>query len=159
MNWLQQLSGIQWRDVEHEREQTLRSVVQRAGFAFLVRMSYRANNGTSLSSDYLALPIDDNDNTNLYFFERNVKPKNLVGILPVTRIWSPNDCVSDAEILYGECHAQACDIQAIVRPTFTYRVVAGKSASNNAASGQDTCLLLKKQKAEWLKRFSQTKSQ
>jgi hypothetical protein len=96
------------------------------------------------------LPIDDNDNTNLYFFEDSVKPKNVVGILPVTRRWSVNSCVFDVEVLYGQCHAEGCEIEAVMLPTLTYRVATPNPVTlNNAAPESDSsCRQLQKQKAE-----------
>lgn len=101
-------------------------------------------------SSYSVLPIDDEDNTQLYFFKDSVKAKNLAGILPATRHWSINDCVYDAEVLYGKCNSSVCDIKAIVLPSATYRI--GNSAPLAVAAGapeSDTsCNELEKQKAE-----------
>lgn len=150
MDWLQQLSGTNWRDLEREREHAIKNVTQRAGAAFRVQIRYPQGEGIVMLSSYSVLPIDDEDNTQLYFFKDSVKAKNLAGILPATRHWSINDCVYDAEVLYGKCNSSVCDIKAIVLPSATYRI--GNSAPLAVAAGapeSDTsCNELEKQKAE-----------
>jgi hypothetical protein len=152
MDWLQHISGTKWQDVEHEREKALKRVEQRAGTAFLVAMPMPPQQGNerAVRHDYLALPIDDNDDTHLYFFEGSVKPKNVVGILPVTRAWSVNTCVFDVEVLYGKCHAEGCEIEAIMLPTMTYRVATPHPIALTKVSPESdsSCLQLRKQREE-----------
>jgi len=150
MDWLQQLSGTRWQDVEHEREKALKRVEQRAGAAFVVNMPYPQRDGSVILHKFSVLPIDDNDNTNLYFFEKSVKPKNVVGILPVTRWWSVNSCVFDVEVLYGNCHTEGCEIEAIMLPTLTYGVATPNpiTLSNVSPESDSSCLQLQKRKAE-----------
>jgi hypothetical protein len=158
MDWLQQISGTKWRDVERERSKALKRVEERAGTAFLVTMPMPPQQGNEPAArrDYLALPIDDNDDTHLYFFEGSVKPKNVVGILPVTRAWSINTCVFDVEVLYGKCQAEGCEIEAIMLPTMTYRVATPNPISLTRVSPESdsSCMQLKKQQEEGLGRYA-----
>jgi hypothetical protein len=150
MDWVQQISGVKWRDVEHERQKALKRVEEHAGTAFVMpKPASQANEGKPRHR-YLALPIDDNDNTHLYFFEDSVKPSNVVGILPVTRSWSINSCVFDVEVLYGTCHAEGCEIEAIMLPTLTYRVATPHpiTLTRMSPESDSSCLQLQKQKAE-----------
>jgi hypothetical protein len=148
MDWLQQISGVRWRDVEHEREKALKRVEERAGSAFAVQIPYPREDGSVVFRKYMVLPIDDNDDTHLYFFEESVKAKNVVGILPVTRGWSINSCVFDVEVLYGKCHAEVCEIQAIMLPTLTYRVATPSPIALTKVSPESdsSCLELKKRR-------------
>ena len=150
MDWLQQISGVKWRDVEHEREKVLKRVEQRAGSAFAMQMPFPQADGSVTFHQYLVLPVDDNDNTDLYFFEASVKPRNVVGILPVTRGWSINNCVFDVEVLYGKCHREVCEVEAILLPTMTYRIATPNPISLTKVSPESdsSCLLLQKQQAE-----------
>jgi len=150
IDWLQQISGVKWRDVEHEREKALKRVEQRAGSAFAVQMPFPQADGSVTFHQYMVLPVDDNDNTDLYFFEESVKPRNVVGILPVTRGWSINSCVFDVEVLYGQCHREVCEVEAIMLPTMTYRVATPNPVSLTKVSPESdsSCLLLQKQQAE-----------
>jgi hypothetical protein len=150
MDWLQRISGVRWRDVEHERAKALKRVEQRAGSAFAVQMPFPQADGSVTFHKYLVLPVDDNDNTDLYFFEKSVKPQNVAGILPVTRGWSINSCVFDVEVLYGQCHREVCEVEAIMLPTMTYRVATPNPISLIRVSPESdsSCLQLKKQQAE-----------
>jgi hypothetical protein len=119
---------------------------QRAGAAFPVQLRSPTNNGTVALSTYSALPLDDNDTTDLYLFEGDVKTKNIVGILPVTRESSMNICASQAEVLYGECHTGACDIEAILLPDLTYRIANPRPVTTQAATDSESwCDKLNKQ--------------
>jgi hypothetical protein len=150
MDWLQQISGVKWRDVEHEREKALKRVEQRAGSAFAVQLPYPQADGSVTFHKYMVLPIDDNDNTDLYFFEESVKPQNVVGILAVTRGWSINSCVFDVEVLYGKCHPEVCEVEAIMLPTLTYRVATPSPITLTKVSPESdsSCRELWKQRAE-----------
>ena len=149
MEWLQQISGTKWRDVEHERQKALKRVEQRAGSAFALQILYPQQDGSAKFRNYMVLPIDENDNTDLYFFEERVKPKNVVGILPVTRAWSINSCVFDVEVLYGQCGPEVCEIEAIMLPTLTYRVATPHPITFNKVSPESdsSCLELRKRQA------------
>jgi hypothetical protein len=150
MDWLQQISGVRWRDVEHERGKALKRVEERSGSAFAVQMPFPQADGSVTFHKYLVLPVDDNDNTDLYFFAESVKPQNVVGILPVTRGWSINSCVFDVEVLYGKCHREVCEVEAIMLPTMTYRVATPNPISFTKVSPESdsSCLQLQKQQAE-----------
>ena len=93
MNWLNQVSGTKWVDIEQEREQALKTIEASAGAAFPVWLSHPAGVASRYSTEtYLVLPIESQDRTELFFFREKVKPKNIVGILPAVRQWSDNKC-------------------------------------------------------------------
>jgi hypothetical protein len=150
MDWLRQISGVKWRDVEHERQKALKRVEERAGSAFAVQIPYPQADGSVTFHKYMVLPLDDNDDTDLYFFEGSVKPQNVVGILPVTRGWSINGCVFDVEVLYGQCHREVCEVEAIMLPTMTYRVATPRAINLTKVSPESdsSCLQLNQQRAE-----------
>ncbi len=116
MEWVSQLSGVHWRDLDREREEAVKQIEQHANLAFPVL------DGSWIR--FQALPIETGDHTMLYLFEGKVLPKNLVAIVPVTEEFADNSCVHEpeAEILYGLCRANRCQIQAVLRRNLTYRV-------------------------------------
>ena len=123
MDWLQQKSGTKWRDVNQEREQALRTIYQKVSAAFSTPIRYPLrDDGSFAIYSYSVLALDDHDSTELFFFNGEVKPKNLVSIVPVTRELSVNTCVDDVKVLYDKCHDDRCDIEAILLPTLTYRI-------------------------------------
>ena len=154
MDWLEQLSGTKWRDIAQEREQAMKAMEQRAGNAWQVKVRYPQDSGGYDDHSYSVLPLDDNDQTELYFFAGPVKPQTPFGILPVTRVWSMNRCVSSTEVLYGECHKDSCDIEGIMLPTSTYYVLPQKNSipRDPAADHDGSCEELQKQEVEWRRR-------
>ncbi len=136
LNWLSHETGIQWVDIDKERAQMIEQVQNRAGQAFYVGfLDHAPQSDRALSiSRFLVLPVEVHNHMQLLLFRDQVKPKNLAGILPVTRVWSDNRCVSDSEVLYRHCVQDRCDIEAILLPTATYRVEAPPSTTIDMAS-------------------------
>ena len=149
MDWLQQQSGTKWRDLEQERERAVRAMYARGRAAFPVTIRFPNPNGSYSAHSYAALPLDDNDSTELFIFSGEVKPRNLVAIAPVTREWSMNTCVFDVEVLYGKCDEHQCDIQAVLLPTLTYWVARRPSqpvVNNTTSQHESACDTIREQK-------------
>jgi len=156
MDWLQQKSGTKWRDLDQERNQALKTIYQRASAAFLAPIRFPCGDNCIGTYRYRVLALDDRDATELFFFNGEVKPKNLVSIMPVNREWSVNTCVEDVAVLYGKCHDDRCDIDAILLPTLTYRIAKpGQQAtvSNAEGSGESFCAQLQRRQRERLNRL------
>lgn len=149
MDWLQTLSGTKWVDIAQQREEAIRQITKRAGGAFRVEMTdYPAGNvSRPLLRYYWALPIDLNDQNELYFFDYKVKPEYLVGILPVTEEWADNKCVREAAVLYGDCGQDLCKPEAVLLPALTYRVLLPPRVIETDATGysESDCVKLARQ--------------
>jgi hypothetical protein len=116
LEWLQRASGIRWLDVDEERQTALEQIQDRAGQAVLVPIRHPTGPEVNYYqvNHYAVLPLDDSDDTKLLFFDGQVKPKNLVWMVPVKCNWSMNDCVSDVAVEYGKCGEKVCEIRAIL---------------------------------------------
>ncbi len=147
LNWLQQLSGVQWQDVEQERKRAMDRILQSGQHTIQTQLSY-LRHGDVYNRSYTIVAADDNDDTQLYLFMGEAKPKNIVGILPAHRTWSMNKCVFDVQVLYGKCHADGCDLQAIMLPTATYwiGVEPADVTSHSHPESDESCNELAKQK-------------
>jgi hypothetical protein len=117
MNWLSDLSGIRWRDLEQERRDAIQKIEQRAGDAFPV------SDQSPNVAEYHVLPIESGGDTLLYLFRGSVTPKNLISIFPVTEEAADNTCVPEhwGRIMRGTCRNDRCQIRAILTPKYTYR--------------------------------------
>jgi hypothetical protein len=138
LDWLQQVSGTQWVNIDEERQRALREIEQRKNEAFYL---------VTGANRFRVLPMHMHGETELYFFSDEVKPKNLVHILPVTEGWSDNKCVTDAELLFRKCNDEPCPIDAVLLPIVTYRVIPpeGMDAPTTEPSLSD-CEKLSEQK-------------
>ena len=148
MDWLQSISGVKWVDVAKEAELALSTIQKHAGGAFPVTIGYPS------AESLLALPIDWHDEKQLYFFRGKVEPKNLVGIVPVTEDWSENGCVSGSEVLYKNCDQGRCEMEAIMLPEATFRVMS-PAATTEIHAARDVpsdCGKLAEQEKDWRKR-------
>jgi hypothetical protein len=150
LNWLTQATGLGWTDIDKERAQALDQVQKRAGEAFDVRFLSHAPRNQSFSfSNYLVLPVELHDRTHLLLFKDQVKPKNLVDILPVSRIWSDNRCVADSAVLYRGCDQDHCGVDTILLPTVSYRIDAPQPTPIDLADqNKSDCSKLHDQRTE-----------
>lgn len=137
LNWLQQVSGKSWVNIDQERQQIMSQITQRRGEAFYV---------ATRSGEFLVLPIDMHGETELYFFRGDVKPRNLAHILPVTEAWSDNKCVDEAAPIYRDCGKEPCPLDAILLPIVTYRVIAPEGTAEQGTPVASDCQKLEQQR-------------
>jgi hypothetical protein len=105
MDWLQLVSGVKWVDLAEQRENVLHQISQSKGRSFRVRLEdYAAGDKThSTFRTYNVVPVDLHGELYLYVFKDEVRPPDLVGILPVEDQWSDNTCVREAAALFAKC--------------------------------------------------------
>lgn len=145
MDWLQSISGVKWVDVAKETEIVLSNIQKHTGGAFPVTIGHPS------AESLLVLPVDSHDEKQLYFFGGKVEPKNLVGIVPVTEDWSENRCVRESNVLYRNCDQGRCEIEAIMLPEATFRVMSPASMTqiDAAADVPSDCVRLAEQEKNW----------
>lgn len=114
LDWLQHTSGVRWVDLDRERQSILDEIKERANQALSITVHHKL---------YRALPIQLHGETQLLFFENEVKAGKLAGTQPVKEEWSDNRCVSSSAVLYQECGREECPIEAVLLPITTYRVL------------------------------------
>lgn len=133
LNWLTQMTGQKWIDIDEERRQALQQIDKRSDEAFALE---------AYGQLFRALPVDSHGQTQLYFFKGQVKGRNVAGIVPVSRDWSDNKCVNEVQVLYQHCGNDFCPIDTILFPEASYHVIdpqpvnivdSGSVAANDCA--------------------------